>query len=202
MSDVLNTETVIRNAARKIFTSKGFDGTTVQDIADEAGTTKSMVNYYFRSKEKLFSSIFQEEFQHFFAVIATYLNADLPLRDKIAQIVELDTNKFSAFPELPVFVMSEVNRNPGIVLSLIGKVSTKEFLAVLTKQIDAESKKGVIKKIKAEDLLLNIQALTIFPFINRPLMMKLFNLTELQYVHKINERKKQIADIIWDSIKI
>ena len=52
---VLNTEENIRNAAHKIFHQTGFDGTSVQDIASEAGTTKSMVNYYFRTKEKLFS---------------------------------------------------------------------------------------------------------------------------------------------------
>jgi AcrR family transcriptional regulator len=35
----------------------------MQEIADEAQINKAMLHYYFRSKEKLFQSIFVEAFQ-------------------------------------------------------------------------------------------------------------------------------------------
>lgn len=41
-------------AAKKIFTSKGFDGTSVDEIAKEAGITKSLLYYYFESKDDIF----------------------------------------------------------------------------------------------------------------------------------------------------
>lgn len=199
---VLNLEETICNAARKVFSSKGLDGTTVQDIANEAGTTKSMVNYYFRNKEKLFGIIFQEEFKIFFNGISNCLNNDLPIKEKISKIIEWDTQKFTEFPEIPIFILNEINRNPDIVFSLIDDVSAEDLLKSLKKQINAEAKAGLIKKIKAEDLLLNIQALIIFPFIGKPLMTRIFNMTEKQYKSKIVERKKLIAEMIWDSIKL
>ena len=66
-----NTESAILEAARKLFGSQGFAGVSLQDIAKVAGTTKSMINYYFRSKEKLFAQIFRQEFQHLFTSIGT-----------------------------------------------------------------------------------------------------------------------------------
>ncbi len=196
-----NTELSILDAAKKIFKQKGLDGATVQDIADEAGTTKSMVNYYFRSKEKLFGAVFQHEFKTFFESLASFINSKLPLYDKIVNIVEIDTNKMSEFPELPVFIVNEVNRNPAIVFSVIETMPVENMLAALTNQINAEARKGIVKKIKAEDLLLNIQALTMFPFLSKPLLTKVFKLSEKEYQQKLKERKKQVVDIIWNYIK-
>ena len=51
----LNSEHKILDAAKTIFIQKGFDGARMQDIADEAKLNKSLVHYYYRSKEELFA---------------------------------------------------------------------------------------------------------------------------------------------------
>lgn len=50
----------IINTAEKLFANKGFDGTSVRDIAEEAGVNIAMISYYFGSKEKLMQALFQE----------------------------------------------------------------------------------------------------------------------------------------------
>ena len=47
----------IKQAARKLFTEKGFDAVKTRDIAAEAGINLALLNYYFRSKEKLFEIV-------------------------------------------------------------------------------------------------------------------------------------------------
>lgn len=47
----------ILDAASRCFAKSGFYGTTIQDIADEAGLTKSMVHYYFESKQALIQEL-------------------------------------------------------------------------------------------------------------------------------------------------
>ena len=49
-----NTEEKIINAAEKVFVEKGMAGARMQHIADEAGINKSLLHYYYRSKEKLY----------------------------------------------------------------------------------------------------------------------------------------------------
>lgn len=73
-----NIEEMILASARKQFSRKGFAGASLQEIAKEAGTTKSMVNYYYRSKEKLFDSIFLSEFRNLFSSIAGVLLGEAP----------------------------------------------------------------------------------------------------------------------------
>jgi AcrR family transcriptional regulator len=54
----------IMEAAEGLFAEKGFDGTSVRDIAEEAGVNGAMISYYFGSKEKLMESLFQYRGQY------------------------------------------------------------------------------------------------------------------------------------------
>ena len=62
----ISTEERIKAAARKVFHQKGFAGTRTRDIAEEAGINHAMLNYYFRSKEKLFEMVMMETMAQFF----------------------------------------------------------------------------------------------------------------------------------------
>ncbi len=48
----------IIESAKKLFIKNGFKGTTMRNIAVEAGVNLAMLNYYFRAKENLFDIIF------------------------------------------------------------------------------------------------------------------------------------------------
>lgn len=48
----------ILEAAEKLFADKGFEGTSVRDIAEGAGVNLAMISYYFGSKEKLMEAMF------------------------------------------------------------------------------------------------------------------------------------------------
>jgi len=50
----ISTEDRILLAAYNIFLLFGYHGTTIQQIAMEAGVNKSNIHYYFRSKERLY----------------------------------------------------------------------------------------------------------------------------------------------------
>lgn len=57
-----NKRDVIVGAALQLFAEKGFEGTTIREIADKASVNVAMVNYYFGSKEKLFEQILYDRF--------------------------------------------------------------------------------------------------------------------------------------------
>ena len=48
----------IMDSAEQLFAEKGFNGTSVRDIAEKAGVNLAMISYYFGSKEKLLEAIF------------------------------------------------------------------------------------------------------------------------------------------------
>ena len=199
---IIGTEETIRQAALKIFKRKGFEGASVQEIAKEAGTTKSMVNYYFRSKEKLFAEIFHQEYRNLFSAIGVFITANLSLKEKIEKIVAFDIDKLNEIPDLPIFILTELHHNPEIVFKSIERLPILAVLNGLNLQIAEEVAKGAIRQIDARDLLINIQSLTIFPFLGKPLIMKIFGIEEEGFKTMLQQRKKEIPTIIWNSIKM
>ena len=55
-------ETLILQAAEKVFAEAGFGGATMQLIADMAGLPKANLHYYFASKEDLYRQVVQDIF--------------------------------------------------------------------------------------------------------------------------------------------
>ncbi len=48
----------ILEVAERLFAGHGYEGTSVRDIAQEAGVNVAMISYYFGSKEKLLHAVF------------------------------------------------------------------------------------------------------------------------------------------------
>lgn len=62
----INTEDRILDSAFKIFLLFGYHGTTLQQIAMQAGVNKSAVHYYFRSKERLYTKVVKKVLDLYF----------------------------------------------------------------------------------------------------------------------------------------
>ena len=56
-------ETLILQAAEKVFAEAGFGGATMQLIADMAGLPKANLHYYFATKEDLYRRVVQDIFE-------------------------------------------------------------------------------------------------------------------------------------------
>ncbi len=59
--ELSNKQQLLLDTAERLFSQKGYDGTSVRDIAAEAGINTAMISYYFGSKEKLMESIFERK---------------------------------------------------------------------------------------------------------------------------------------------
>ena len=83
MTEKLSTEEQILKVAREVFMQYGYDGTSMQMIADEAGINKSLLHYYYRSKEKLFREVFSKVFSQFIPHLGVIFMSEMTLEKKI-----------------------------------------------------------------------------------------------------------------------
>jgi TetR/AcrR family transcriptional regulator len=195
-----NTEQRILGAAKKVFLKKGMAGARMQDIADEAGINKAMLHYYFRNKEKLFETIFIEVAQHFFPKLMLIFESDKSLFSKIEMFATEYIDQMRETPYLPIFILNEINRQPEtFIKKMMGnkRPPVKKFFS----DIEAESKKGVIKPVDPAQLLLNIISLCIFPFVARPMFQIVMNMDKTIFDKMLEQRKKEVPKFIIDSIK-
>jgi len=63
---IAKTEDRILDSAYKTFLLFGYHGTTLQQIAMQAGVNKSAVHYYFRSKERLYTKVVKKVLDLYF----------------------------------------------------------------------------------------------------------------------------------------
>ena len=89
-----STEEKIKAAAKKVFMTKGFDGCSVRDIAKEVGSNVALLNYYFRSKEKLFELIFEGAMSDFLQSMIAVFSSDLTLKEKVEQLIDKEFSFF------------------------------------------------------------------------------------------------------------
>jgi AcrR family transcriptional regulator len=196
----LPTEERILKAARKVFLDKGLEGSRMQDIADTAGINKAMLHYYFRSKEKLFETIFSEVVDGFLPRIFGILNADDSLFEKINKFCSAYIEQELETPYVPFFIVGEMNRDPKAFLKKVLK-GKKPPLRKVTLQIQEEIKKGSIKKFQPVELLLTVLSLCVFPFLARPMLQTVTGMNMKQFITLMEKRKIELPGIIIKSIK-
>ncbi len=81
-------ETIIQSAI-KLFSTQGFEGTSVREIAADADVNVAMINYYFGSKEKLFESIVEYRASFLKGILAELItNTHLTPIEKIDIIID------------------------------------------------------------------------------------------------------------------
>jgi len=192
-----STEDKILAAARTVFHKKGYAATRTRDIAEEAGINLALLNYYFRSKEKLFNIIITETLTGFVQRMAVVLNEEkTTLKEKVEQIASGYIDTIVAEPEVPGFIVSEIRNNPN---DLLKKLPIKELVnkSVFVTQYKEAIAQGKVSESKPLHFLMNLIGLVVFPFIAKPLLMGIGSMEDPQFNKLMQERKKLIP--IWVS---
>ena len=184
----LSAEEKIKSAAKKLFTQKGFAAVKTRDIAKEAGINLALLNYYFRSKEKLFEIIMHETVGQFMQVIADIVNNDeTTIDEKIELLVNNYIDMLTRLPDMPLFVMNHIKNNPQRI-----EMRQKFLGSYFMKQMQEAMKKGEIATMNPFNIMINIVGLTIFPFIARNMVQNNHGITSEQFNGLMQERKKLI----------
>lgn len=194
------TEEEIFLAAQRVFQEKGFAGARMQEIADEADINKSMLHYYYRSKEKLFLEVFRSSVKKIFPELISILSSDDDLIIKVERVVEFYYNTFRKNPYLPSFVIHEMNQHPQRFKEFISSLDIeipKEFATQINQEIEA----GRILPMKPTHFLINIVSLCLMPVIARTLVQTLFKLDDEDFETFLEERKELVPKIIFNGVQ-
>lgn len=182
-------------AARKLFTQKGFAAIRTRDIAKEAGINLALLNYYFRSKEKLFDIVMMDNFRQFIKGISVNLadeTATIP--EKIRLLTAAYIDFLTRNPDLPLFILNELRGNPsGLAEKLMAEIGPAR--SYLLNQLKEAGRQGKIPPIDPFHFVANLVGLTVFPFVGRPLLQKVTGVNDQQFLAFMQERKKLIP--IW-----
>jgi TetR/AcrR family transcriptional regulator len=196
----MSTEEKIRRTALVLFLERGFERTSIREIAAKAKINIALLNYYFRSKENLFDSIFSGLLGKHTPVLQDILNTDLPLEEKIKIYVDKYIDMLLENPKLTYFVLSVLNRNPNKIIKMKmfrSLYQTQNFSI----QFAEEKSKGNIKDVDITQFFLNMLSLITFPFTVKSALMEKNQMSEAGFRDFMIDRKKIITDMLIQSLK-
>jgi AcrR family transcriptional regulator len=186
-----STEQKIKEAARKLFNQKGFAATRTRDIAEEAGINLALLNYYFRSKQKLFDLIMMENFEQFLGGLsANFTSESLTMEEKVSRVVNNYIDFLTEFPDLPLFILNEIQGNPTELAAKL-QAQMAPTRKLFFQQLTAAKKEGKTA-LDPFQFVANLVGLSIFPFVAKPLLQRVMNVSDEQFHDYMEERRKLV----------
>ncbi len=196
-----NTEQKILDAAREIFHKKGYDGARMQEIANKANINKGLLHYYFKTKDSLFETIFSTAFRKVLGQLESILLKEIPLEEKIDLMVDGYMDMLSKNTALPRFVMNELSTNPDQFIARHINSNMKKAFSVFEKDVQKEIKARKIQPIDSRQLCINIIALSIFPYMGKPILQTVVGVNNKEYQLLLQERREHIKTFIKQALK-
>jgi TetR/AcrR family transcriptional regulator len=203
-----DTEQRILDAAHAVFLRRGTAGARTQEIAVEAGVNSALLHYYFRSKERLADAVFRRAAGELFPVVAGVLGSDLPLEEKVRKVIEIELDRLSRAPYLPAYVISELAYHPERIRQLLETLTGVRpdalghtLLTTINGQIRAEVRAGRIRPIAAEQFLVNLLSMCIFPFAAQPMFGALLGLEGERFTRFIRERRRELPQFFMKALR-
>ncbi|AIN73770.1 TetR/AcrR family transcriptional regulator [Flavobacterium psychrophilum] len=146
MTDFNDKQIEIILVAEKLFAEKGFDGTSIRDIAKTAGINIAMISYYFGSKEKLLESVVIFRISNLKLQLESIYEELLSPIEKIEKIIALYILRLYRNRNIYQILNFETASNKrNINFSAFTEVKKQNYLS-FQKIIEEGQEKGIFKK--------------------------------------------------------
>ncbi len=180
----------------------------MQEIATEAGVNQALLHYYFRSKDTLALAVFREAAARVFPVLLQIVGSDAPLGTRITRVVHHYIDFLRENPFLPGYVIAEINFDPKRIPALAREAlspghpkTIRNALAGFDRELQARAQAGEVRPIRAEQLLVNVASLCVFPFAARPMLGALLGIDGAAWDAFVNARRAELPAFILNSLR-
>ncbi len=137
-------ESILR-AATRVFARNGYFNSKVADIAREAEVADGTVYLYFKSKEEILHSIFDQNMAEAIAAGRVLIEKISDPREKLRRIAMLHLERLGADPDLAVVFQVEL-RGSTKFMREFSAAGFAEYLGLLRQTFAAGQRSGVFRK--------------------------------------------------------
>jgi TetR/AcrR family transcriptional regulator len=188
-----DTEELIKDTAKRVFFSEGRFNATTQEIADAAGVNRTLINYYFRSRNNLFDIVFQDAQDQEHEIMEQIVFSNMSFKEKISRHLDVFFEQSQRYPYLEIYMVTQMNQG--------NCYKDKEHMNLLLDkfylEVALEMEKGNIHKMRPEQFVLNFISLMSFPVSMRPLLQETMGFTKESYDTLLEERKDVIMNTLF-----
>ena len=195
MKNDQSTEQKIKDAARKVFMSKGFSGCTTREIAKSVGINVALLNYYFRSKSKLFELILETALTDFIEGMAEVFHQDLSLEDKTRMLIDREFEFLKKHPELPLFIHAGLNQESD------SEMDQSPFLGRLREtgifeQCEQAQAEGKMRKVNMINVTLLFMSNCHFPIMSKKLVCGIYQISDKEHEERMTAHQEIVKEML------
>lgn len=191
-------EEEILAAAEEEFFRNGYDASSTAIIAKRAGVTHAMVNYYFRSKERLFLQILDNHVTELLRSLKPLMQADgdmVKVSIDAACVIFDRMNGDRRFP----FILSDISRtHPDFLLKYREALDSicRDSLSMHRDRLRKCIDEGKVAECSMNDIYNSVLSLAVTPFLTLPLLENVAGRDEAQVDEFLRERKAEMVKIL------
>ncbi|HEY4539694.1 MAG TPA: TetR/AcrR family transcriptional regulator [Faecalibacter sp.] len=186
------TEYIIKETAKRLFFKEGKFNATTQEIADAAGVNRTLINYYFRSRNNLFKTVFDEAKKMEVSKIDSIMLSNLDFKQKISHFIDTSLEMNHEYPYLETYIVSQINQ--GLTYK---RENVKEQSEEFFKNVKKAMEEGIIEPMEPIQFLLNMVSLINFPLAMRPLLQENLQITDEVYQQLLKDRKEIVLKTLF-----
>lgn len=129
--------------ATRLFAEQGYDGTSVQQIADAVGIRKPSLLYHFRSKDELRENVIAEMLAHWNALLPSLLLRSSP-EERFDATMEALSQFFIEDPDRARLILRETLDRPEHMRVLLTDF-VRPWITLLAEQLDRAKEQGTVR---------------------------------------------------------
>lgn len=133
----------ILTQATRLFAEQGYDGTSVQQIADAVGIRKPSLLYHFRSKDELRENVLAEMLAHWNAVLPGLL-LKASTEERFDATMEALTGFFIEDPDRARLLLRETLDRSAHMQAMLGEF-VKPWIQLLGAQLERAKEQGLVQ---------------------------------------------------------
>ena len=155
MEEVLNTKEQVIKAAIDLFSTKGFNGTSIRAIANAMGMSISNIYHYFGNKEGLILAILEQSSKRLLETLRQVSKQDMDPLDRLKLLIESHVRLSDVFrKESKIFFIDEDHLSPEGNEN--NRQNQREILNIYLKELQTLKELGYLESQNLMVLAFNI----------------------------------------------
>ena len=171
------TKRKIFEIAMKLFSEKGYEATSIEEITATVGVAKGTLYYHFSSKEEIFNFLVEEGMKLLKNSIEIKTSKCSNTKDKLKAIMLIQIKGIVKYESVLSIIFSQIYGNE--TRNQLCQDKVKEYITVIEKIIDEGIEKKELKKCNSQFLAYTIFSLTSSLMMYKKQTKKEYSIAEL-----------------------
>lgn len=195
LTEKITKQNTILQSAMKVFAKKGYEQTTMDDIAKEAGFAKASLYFYFKRKEDLFLMLIKTGLSQKNDDLKNILSSNKSAIKKLKEVIETSFDFFYTNKDFIKIFHSEIHRLYKREQEEINRIfifDLHETLNIISLLFKQGIKEKIFRKINSELAALNLMGV---------ISIIIGRLVHFDENIPLNEYKRGILDLILKGVE-